>query len=90
VTIAEGCEVGAGAVVIPSVSVGDWAVLGAGAVAVKSLRGGRTYVGVPARELEARSRAAAAASVTVAPVAAPVPVRRRTLAETNPLTRLLR
>lgn len=51
VTIAEGCEVGAGAVVIPGLTVGEWAVLGAGAVAVDHLCGGRTHVGVPAREL---------------------------------------
>jgi acetyltransferase EpsM len=51
VSIAEGCEVGAGAVVIPGLTVGEWAVLGAGAVAVDHLCGGRTHVGVPAREL---------------------------------------
>jgi len=56
VTIAQGCEVGAGVVVIPGTSVGDWAVLGAGAVAVTPLRGGRTYVGIPARALGARPR----------------------------------
>ena len=50
-SIAEGCEVGAGAVVIPGLTVGEWAVLGAGAVAVDHLSGGRTHVGVPAREL---------------------------------------
>jgi sugar O-acyltransferase (sialic acid O-acetyltransferase NeuD family) len=51
VAIAEGCEVGAGAVVIPGLTVGAWAVLGAGAIAVDHLGGGRTHVGVPAREL---------------------------------------
>jgi len=56
VALAQGCEVGAGAVVIPGMTVGDWAVLGAGAVAVARLRGGRTYVGVPARELVKRTR----------------------------------
>lgn len=54
VAIAEGCEVGAGAVVIPGLTVGEWAVLGAGAVAVDHLCGGRTHVGVPARELTRR------------------------------------
>jgi acetyltransferase EpsM len=57
VAIAQGCEVGAGALVIPGLTIGDWAVVGAGAVAVERLRGGRTYVGVPARELGARGRA---------------------------------
>lgn len=51
VSIAQGCEVGAGAIVIPGLTVGEWAVLGAGAVAVDHVAGGRTHVGVPAREL---------------------------------------
>lgn len=56
VAIGEGCELGTGASVIPGVAIGDWAVLGAGCVATTSLRGGATYVGVPARA--ARSPAA--------------------------------
>ena len=51
VTIAEGCELGTGAVVAPSVTLGPWSVLGAGAVAVTTLPGGETYVGLPARPL---------------------------------------
>jgi acetyltransferase EpsM len=51
VTIEEGCEVGAGAVVIPGLRIGAWSVLGAGCVAVRDLPGGRTWVGVPARDL---------------------------------------
>lgn len=78
VAIAQGCELGAGAVVIPGLSIGDWAVLGAGAVAVERLRGGRTYVGVPARELGARSHSELALP----------PPRRST--ETNSLARFLR
>jgi acetyltransferase EpsM len=51
VTIEEGCELGAGSVVIPGVRIGAWSVLGAGCVAVRDLPGGRTWVGVPARDL---------------------------------------
>ncbi|MBY0277516.1 NeuD/PglB/VioB family sugar acetyltransferase [Candidatus Binatia bacterium] len=51
VAIGQGCEVGAGSIVIPGLTVGEWAVLGAGAVAVDHVSGGRTHVGVPAREL---------------------------------------
>jgi acetyltransferase EpsM len=51
VTIGEGCELGAGSVVIPGLRIGAWAVLGAGCVAVRDLAGGRTWVGVPARDV---------------------------------------
>ena len=65
VTIAEGCELGTGAIVIPGVTLGSWSVLGAGAVAVKTLPGRETYVGLPARPLPAASsdRVPAAAEV---------------------------
>jgi acetyltransferase EpsM len=67
VAIAPGCEVGAGATVIPGLTIGDWAVIGAGAVAVERLRGGRTYVGVPARELGARDERPSPATRVVEP-----------------------
>lgn len=51
VLIEEGVELGTGSAVIPGLTIGAWAVLGAGAVAVASLAGGQTYVGVPARPL---------------------------------------
>jgi len=51
VAIGKGAELGTGAIVIPGLSIGPWAVLGAGSTAVKSLIGGRTYVGIPARDL---------------------------------------
>lgn len=55
VALAQGCEVGAGSIVIPGLTVGEWAVLGAGTVAVDHLSGGRTHVGVPARALVRRA-----------------------------------
>jgi sugar O-acyltransferase (sialic acid O-acetyltransferase NeuD family) len=51
VRLCEGVELGTGAAVIPGLAIGSWAVLGAGAVAIDSLEGGRTYVGVPARAI---------------------------------------
>ena len=50
VVVGEGAELGAGSIVIPGARIGAYATLGAGCVAVKSLVGGHTYVGVPARE----------------------------------------
>lgn len=50
VRVGEGTEIGAGATVIQGVEIGPLAVLGAGCVAVRTLAGGRTYVGVPARD----------------------------------------
>jgi len=55
VAIGTGCELGAGSIVIPGNSIGDWGVLGAGCVAVRSLPGGETYVGLPARPRVKRS-----------------------------------
>jgi sugar O-acyltransferase (sialic acid O-acetyltransferase NeuD family) len=42
---------GSGARILPGVSVGDFAVLGAGSVATRPLAGMTTYVGVPAQRL---------------------------------------
>jgi acetyltransferase EpsM len=52
--IGEGTEVGTAAAVLPGVTIGPWAILGAGAVAVRSLPGDETYVGLPARVLRRR------------------------------------
>lgn len=49
VHIDDGVELGTGSIVLPGQRIGAWAVLGAGAVAVRSLGGGATYVGLPAR-----------------------------------------
>jgi acetyltransferase EpsM len=52
VAVGRGAELGTGAIVTPGTTVGPGAVLGAGCVAVRSLAGGQTYVGMPARALD--------------------------------------
>ncbi|MGN7249512.1 acyltransferase [Arthrobacter sp. SAFR-014] len=49
--VGEQVFVGSGARLLPGVVVGDFAVLGAGAVATRPLAGMATYVGVPAQPL---------------------------------------
>lgn len=49
--IGEGAELGSGSVVLPGVEIGEEAVLGAGGVANRDLEAGKTYIGVPAREM---------------------------------------
>ncbi len=48
-TIGTGCELGTGSIVLPGTVIGEWAIIGAGGVAVRSLPGGDTYVGLPAK-----------------------------------------
>ena len=69
VAVGDRCEIGAGTLVIPGVTVGADAVVGAGCVVVRSLPGGCTYVGVPARELAGR---AARRAVAGGPVKVPL------------------
>jgi sugar O-acyltransferase (sialic acid O-acetyltransferase NeuD family) len=49
-----GCDVGTGAVIIQGVSVGEWSVIGAGAVVTTSLPANVTAVGLPARVIKTR------------------------------------
>jgi sugar O-acyltransferase (sialic acid O-acetyltransferase NeuD family) len=60
VTVGTGAELGTGSIAIPGTRLGDWAVLGAGCVAVRSLPGSRTYVGLPARPVVPDAAAGAA------------------------------
>ena len=46
-----GATVGAGAVLLPGVRIGQGALIGAGAVVVDDVPGGATVVGNPAREV---------------------------------------
>lgn len=51
VRVGRGTEIGTGAVVLPGVKIGDYCTIGAGAVVNKDCEAGKTYVGVPAREI---------------------------------------
>lgn len=45
----DGASIGAGAVILPGVTIGRHAVIGAGAVVTKDVPDGETWMGVPAR-----------------------------------------
>lgn len=51
-----GCDVwiGGGAIILPGISIGDEAVIGAGSVVTRDVRAGATVAGNPARELKGR------------------------------------
>jgi sugar O-acyltransferase (sialic acid O-acetyltransferase NeuD family) len=51
VKIGKGTFIGSGAVILPNVTIGKWCKIGAGAVVTKDIPDGKTYVGVPAKEL---------------------------------------
>jgi sugar O-acyltransferase (sialic acid O-acetyltransferase NeuD family) len=52
--IGEGVEFGAGAVVIPEVTIGAWSIIGAGTVVTKDVPPNSTVVGVPGRVIATR------------------------------------
>ena len=54
VHLAEGVEVGTGSVLLPKLSVGEWAIVGAGAVVTKDVPADVTAVGAPARVIKTR------------------------------------
>lgn len=53
-----GTLIGMGSVVLPRVTVGDWAIVGAGATVTSDVRSRATVVGSPAREMTPRRRSA--------------------------------
>jgi sugar O-acyltransferase (sialic acid O-acetyltransferase NeuD family) len=53
--LGDGCDVGVGASLVPGVRVGEWSVIGAGAVVTGDLPPNCTAVGVPARVIRSRS-----------------------------------
>lgn len=56
-TVLSHAAVGAGASILAGITIGEWAVIGMGAVVVKDVPAGRIFVGVPARDIgESRSR----------------------------------
>lgn len=54
VHLSEGVEVGTGSVLLPKVSVGEWAIIGAGAVVTKDVAADATVVGAPAKAIKTR------------------------------------
>jgi len=54
VHIKAGYDIGTGAVVIQGITIGEWAIVGAGAVVTKDIPPHTTSVGVPARVIEER------------------------------------
>jgi sugar O-acyltransferase (sialic acid O-acetyltransferase NeuD family) len=64
VRIGRGALLGIGSVVIPNLSIGEWTVVGAGAVVVRDLPPRVTAVGVPARPVQRRPPAPEAQHAT--------------------------
>ena len=53
--ICKGAKIGAGAIIIAGVTIGQDAVIGAGSVVTKSIKRGQTAYGVPAKVIEVGS-----------------------------------
>ena len=51
VRIEDGCWIGARAVILPGVTIGEGTIIGAGSVVTKDCEPGAVYVGVPARRV---------------------------------------
>lgn len=54
VHVGEGCDLGAGVVVLPSAAIGPWSIVGAGATVTGPLPANCTAVGTPARPIKTR------------------------------------
>lgn len=54
VQVGEGCDLGTGSTIIQGIKIGDWSILGAGAVAVRDIPANVTAVGVPATVIKER------------------------------------
>lgn len=54
VRVGDGCDIGTGASIVQGVELGEWSIVGAGAVIAKSLPSNCTAVGVPAKVIKQR------------------------------------
>ncbi len=54
VHIKAGCDIGTGAVIIQGVTIGEWSIVGAGAVVTRDIPANTTSVGVPAKVIKER------------------------------------
>lgn len=50
----DGCDIGAGAVILPGVRIGQGAIIGAGAVVTSDIPSYEIWAGVPARKIGKR------------------------------------
>lgn len=55
VVLGDGCDIGAGAIILPGVRVGEGAIVGAGAVLTSDIPPFEIWAGVPARKLKKRA-----------------------------------
>lgn len=56
VWLGDGCDIGAGAIIMPGVKVGEGAIVGAGAVVVDEIPSYEVWAGVPAQKIRERSK----------------------------------
>lgn len=54
VLLGDGCDIGAGAIILPGVKIGEGAIIGAGAVVTEDVPAYEVWAGVPAREIKKR------------------------------------
>ena len=54
VELGEGCDIGTGSSFVQGIAVGEWSIVGAGAVVARTLPANCTAVGVPARVIKER------------------------------------
>jgi acetyltransferase-like isoleucine patch superfamily enzyme len=54
VVLEDGCDIGAGAIILPGVRIGEGAIVGAGAVVTCDILPYEVWAGVPARKIRTR------------------------------------
>lgn len=54
VVLEDGCDIGAGSIILPGVRIGEGAIVGAGSVVTKDVGSYEVWAGVPAKKLRSR------------------------------------